>query len=146
MQLLKRRTLMKKTFGTILRLARTHARKTLQEVADFVGVTAAHLSKIERSICSPPREHVIVAIAQFLSIQPDALLRAATVERNPSSIVRPRTIEAYSFLLRRMNSLGEDDLAAITAILQRSEGIERQRRTVMAGACSTATEQWGKGD
>ncbi len=136
---------MKNRFGILLRLARKKAEKTLQELGAYVGVTAAHLSKIERGVVSPPRDHVIVPIAEFLGIQPDALLRTAAVERDTMSILHPQTVEAYTFLLRRLNTLTDDELAAITAILEGTSGAPK-RQVPSSGNDSTLLESWESED
>jgi transcriptional regulator with XRE-family HTH domain len=135
----KKEIAMKNRFGILLRLARRKAEKTLQELGAYVGVTAAHLSKVERGVVSPPRDHVIVRIAEFLGIRPDALLRAAAVERDTMSILRPQTVEAYTFLLRRLNTLTDNELATITAILEGTSGAPN-RQVSSSGDDSTLPE------
>jgi transcriptional regulator with XRE-family HTH domain len=141
---LEKEKAMKNRFGILLRLARRSAKKTLQELGAFVGVTGAHLSKIERGVVSPPRDHVIVRIAEFLGVAPDALLRAAAVERDTMSILRPQTVEAYTFLLRRLNTLADDELGQITAILEGTSA--RQRPVAASGNDSTLAESWESED
>src|SRR4051812_9980146 len=138
---------MRNRFGTLLRLARRTAKKTLQQVADNIGVSPSYLSKIERGLCAPPREHLVVSVAEFLGIEPEVLVRNCVLQREQMAILKPQTVEAYAFLLRRLNSLEDDELGEITAILRRSAGAEQTHQATLELSNSAATlpMQWTRG-
>jgi transcriptional regulator with XRE-family HTH domain len=111
---------MKNRFGQLLRLARRNAGKTLKQLSEHLQISAGYVSKVERGLCPPFREHKVVSAAEFLGVGPEALLRASTGERPDRDMVKPETVQTYALLLRRLNSLNETDLADIQAILRRS--------------------------
>jgi len=69
-------------FGEMLRAKREVLRSddkrySLRKVAERVGLEPSYLSKIERGDQPPPSEEKIVALAEELDLDPDALLAVA---------------------------------------------------------------------
>ena len=127
---------MSKLFGPLFRAARKKAGHTLEAMADRIGVSAAYLSRVERGECPPMREHHIITAAEILGVEPDDFLRAAVNERSEApAFVKPNTVETYSFLLRRLNSLTDSQLARIEEILH-----ESVTRPVVTPAVSKQTD------
>lgn len=60
-------------FGTNVRLERTRAKLTLEDLAGAVGTTAGYLSQVERAKVSPTLE-AVDRIAKALKVAPVALM------------------------------------------------------------------------
>ena len=67
-------------FGTNVRLERTRAKLTLEDLAEAVGTTAGYLSQVERAKVSPTLE-AVDRIAKALKVTPVALMDATLGRR-----------------------------------------------------------------
>ncbi len=108
-------------FGRTLRAARRAADKTLGDVADLIGVTAAHLSDVERGNRKPLAPNDIETIARWLGADFNILLTAAARDRKEFRISTEhftgKQMEYGLVLLRGLHELSEDEIAAhVTAI------------------------------
>lgn len=61
------------TFGTNVRLERTRAKLTLEDLAEATGSTASYLSQVERAIVSPTLD-AVDRIAKALNVSPVSLM------------------------------------------------------------------------
>ncbi len=66
-----------KSFGEVLRECRRQARKTLQETADFLGVSAVYVSEVERGKRPPFKNSRLEKLGEFFEIDPFKLIIAA---------------------------------------------------------------------
>jgi transcriptional regulator with XRE-family HTH domain len=69
------------SFGELIRKSRRANDKSLQEVADALGVTAVYVSEVERGKRPPFVTSRLPALAEFLSMDFHVLLRAAWAEK-----------------------------------------------------------------
>ena len=60
-------------FGTNVRLERTRAKLTLEDLAEAVGTTSGYLSQVERAMVSPSLD-AVDRIAKALKVTPIALM------------------------------------------------------------------------
>jgi transcriptional regulator with XRE-family HTH domain len=116
---------MKKTttqFGTVLKAARRKTGKTLGDVADAVGVTAAYLSDIERGNRLPLAPDRISLAAKFLSLDENYLLAAAARDRQelrlPIGNLNDRQVRHGLTLLRGVHELPEEEHEAFAAAVE----------------------------
>jgi transcriptional regulator with XRE-family HTH domain len=65
------------TFGELIRSRRREMRKTLQEVADRLGVPVAYVSEVELGKRPPFREDKLGKLAEFLELDARKLLLSA---------------------------------------------------------------------
>jgi transcriptional regulator with XRE-family HTH domain len=61
------------SFGAVIRERRTELGIGLVDMAERLGVSAPYLSRIERGLESPPRDHLIERAAAILGLQMDDL-------------------------------------------------------------------------
>ena len=71
----------RRSFGEILREARTIAGRSLDQVAKHLGITIAYLSDIERNRRAPLSQDKIHAVAEFLNADLVLLLQSAARAR-----------------------------------------------------------------
>jgi transcriptional regulator with XRE-family HTH domain len=71
----------RRSFGALLRRFRKTAKKTLENLADELGVSVVYVSDVERGNRSPFRAELIEKAATFLDADARALLRAAAEVR-----------------------------------------------------------------
>lgn len=69
------------TFGELIRASRRRLNKSLQDVADALGVTAVYVSEVERRKRPPFTAERLPALAQALELDLDTLRTAAWTER-----------------------------------------------------------------
>jgi len=68
---------MNESFGKMLRSLRLKAGYGLREAAALIEKSPGYLSDVEQDRVPPPREQVIVRMAEVLNIERDILLQAA---------------------------------------------------------------------
>lgn len=86
------------SFGKLLRDTRTDRQLTLEDVANRLGVSVPHLSRIERDRENPPRDGMIQRIGKILGLDEDVLF--AEARRLPPDL-QPRAGEVFA-AYRRM--------------------------------------------
>lgn len=64
---------LRNTFGTNVRLERTRAKVTLEDLAGDVGTTASYLSRVERGLVAPSLD-AVERIAAALKVAPTSLM------------------------------------------------------------------------
>jgi len=110
------------SFGELIRKSRRANNKSLQDVADALGVTAVYVSEVERGKRPPFVTTRLPALAQVINVDFTALLRAAWAEKkmievDPSS--SDKQIEALYALARGGHS--EEELDQILKIAARKQ-------------------------
>lgn len=87
---------MSERFGDLLRQQRRKADKTLGDVARLLGVSVVFLSDVERGNRRPLGNERLIRIAEFLDVDPAALIEAADRERGfiEYDIRKARPLEA----------------------------------------------------
>lgn len=73
------------TFGSMIRQRRVERDIGLRELSRRVGISPAYLSKVETDQFPPPSEGKLVAIANELRLDPDAVL--AQAGRIPADVI-----------------------------------------------------------
>ena len=111
----------KRTFGQLLRQRREDARKTLKDVADYLGLSIVYLSDIERNRRNPPAAEIINKIAAFIGCPANWLLDQADMDRNrveiPLTSADSSNMAALA-LARRWTDLTEEQLQNILRIVK----------------------------
>jgi len=69
------------SFGELIRSSRRRLDKSLQDVADALGVTAVYVSEVERGKRPPFTSERLPALAKVLELEPDQLKAAAWAEK-----------------------------------------------------------------
>ena len=112
---------MSNLFGDLLRETRLNAGRTMGDLARLLGFKVPYISDVERGRRAPFRFEQVLEIAEFLGVPPDELLEAAAVSRGAFELdavgVTDQAKEVGTALMRGWTDLGEDDLAAIAAIV-----------------------------
>jgi transcriptional regulator with XRE-family HTH domain len=62
-----------KNIGDLLRLKRLEKKYNLEDVAKYVGVSIAYISKLEKGENSNPSDEIIVKLAEFLELDENEL-------------------------------------------------------------------------
>lgn len=112
------------TFGDLIRTGRRKLNRSLQEVADALGVTAVYVSEVERGKRPPFTTERIPALARVLEMDMGVLLKKAWSEKrmidwDPAS-TSDKQIEALVALARGGLSEGElDEVLEIAARKQK---------------------------
>jgi transcriptional regulator with XRE-family HTH domain len=90
------------SFGGIIRERRIGLGIGLVDMSERLGISAAYLSRIERGLESPPRDHLIERAAAILGLQMDDLFIKA--QRLPPDMRgdMEKVVRAY----RRLRSIG----------------------------------------
>jgi transcriptional regulator with XRE-family HTH domain len=114
---------MTKKFGDYIRDLRRQAGKTLQEIADALGVSAVYISEVERGKRPPFVTEKIKLLAPILGVDSSKLILRAWVERrtidlDPSMSSR-KQLELLSGFAR--GGLSEDQIDDILKIMKRSK-------------------------
>lgn len=110
---------MRETFGDLIRASRRRLGKSLQEVADEIGVTPVYVSEVERGKRPPFITERLAKLSRALKLDFESLLRKAWEEKkmidfDPTS--SDKQIEALMTLAR--GGLSEEQLDAILKIAQ----------------------------
>ncbi len=113
---------MAKKFGDYIRDLRRQSRKTLQEIANALGVSAVYVSEVERGKRPPFVTEKIKQLAPLLGVDPSKLILRAwlekrTIDLDPSMSSR-KQLELLSGFAR--GGLGEDQIDDILKIMKRS--------------------------
>ncbi|NHZ47363.1 helix-turn-helix domain-containing protein [Nitratidesulfovibrio liaohensis] len=112
-------------FGAFLRDVRQQSKKTLKDLADYLGWSIVYLSDIERGKRNPPSSADIMKIALFLKSEPAALLDKANRQRNRVELNIEQTdgpvADAALMLARKWTDLTEEEARDIMAVLERRQ-------------------------
>jgi transcriptional regulator with XRE-family HTH domain len=111
-------------FGELIRSSRRRLNKSLQDVADAIGVSAVYVSEVERGKRPPFTTERLPALAQVLELDFDQLKAAAWAEKkmielDPGATTNDRQIEALVALAR--GGLLDSELDEILTILNRKQ-------------------------
>lgn len=105
-----------KTFGSVLKMARKTARKTLQEVADAAGISVSVISDIEHGRRIPPAKDRVEKIERLLGVKRHELCAIAEKEKTAPKRFRSIFKErpgTYNALLRATMELDDNQLKAL---------------------------------
>jgi len=106
------------SFGELIRSNRRRLNKSLQDVADALGVTAVYVSEVERGKRPPFTVERLPSLAQILELELDELKTAAWAQRKmiewDPSTASDKQIEALMALAR--GGLSDSQLEAILEI------------------------------
>jgi transcriptional regulator with XRE-family HTH domain len=69
------------SFGELIRASRRRLNKSLQDVADVLGVTAVYVSEVERGKRPPFTMERLLALSQVLDIDLNTLITCAWTEK-----------------------------------------------------------------
>ena len=116
-------------FGEAVRKLRAERGISQKEMAAHLGVSAAYLSALEHGQRSEPSWELVQRIIGFFHIiwdEAEELQRLAALSR-PKIVIDARNLTPRSAVLanrlaERWRELGEEDLAAIEAILDNAGG------------------------
>jgi transcriptional regulator with XRE-family HTH domain len=102
------------TFGKYIREKRLTLQKSnpslsVRQVAKQIGVQPAYLSKVEREEVAPPSEAKIVALAQILKEDPDALLAMAGKISTDIREIIMKQPKHFARLIRQLRDLDHTD-------------------------------------
>lgn len=103
-------------FGQVFKNARKHAKKTLREAAEHVGLTIGNISDIEHSRRRPPREEVLIRLEELYGTAKDYLVNTAVEEwKMPDEAVSiySKRPELTMSLLRVSTELTDKELQKI---------------------------------
>lgn len=98
------------TIGAKLKELRIKNKKSLQEVADAIGISKAHVWNIEKGESSNPSMDILNKLAQFFRVSVSDL-----VGENPLGASEPTELVA---LYRDLKELSHRDRAAIEALVK----------------------------
>lgn len=102
-----------KTFGELLREARTTQKKMLKEVGEHVKKSVTYLSDLEHGRKGAPDPATVARIEQFLLIRDGRLAKAASMERwsLPQSIMRKtQRRHVMAEVLLRANQMTDEQI------------------------------------
>jgi transcriptional regulator with XRE-family HTH domain len=112
-----------KPFGELIRESRRRLNKSLQEVADALGVTAVYVSEVERRKRPPFTMERLPALSRVLGLDLKTLITTAWTEKkmiewDPDS-VSDKQVEALVALAR--GGFSDKELDAILKIASRNQ-------------------------
>jgi len=93
----------------------------LRQLAAFIGISPAYLSRLESDRDPPPSEGIIVKMAEALGADKDELLSQANkVSPDIYQIIKdnPKTIPSFLRRLTQDRDLAEDDWAKINEFVE----------------------------
>jgi transcriptional regulator with XRE-family HTH domain len=102
-----------KTFGELLREARSQQKKMLKEVGDYVGKSVTYMSDLEHGRKGAPDLATVARIEQFLLVTDGRLAKAASTERwsLPKSIIRKtQRRQVMAEVLLRANEMTDEQI------------------------------------
>lgn len=122
------------SFGELIRASRRRLNKSLQDVADALGVTAVYVSEVERRKRPPFTTERLPSLSRVLGLDLKTLTAAAWAEKgmiewDPSS-ASDKQIEALVALAR--GGFSEPELEAILKIARRKQQEMFEQETVDA--------------
>ncbi len=106
---------------TLRRLRLDHPeRLSIREVSRRAGIDVSYLSRMEKGEVPPPREEIILRLAQVLGADPDSLLEPADmIPPDVREIIRDRYQEIPLFL-RTARDLSPEDWNRLTSYVQKN--------------------------
>jgi transcriptional regulator with XRE-family HTH domain len=111
------------SFGELIRSSRRRLNKSLQDVADALGVTVVYVSEVERGKRPPFTNERLPALSQVLELDLDILKTAAWAERRmiewDPATTSNKQIEALMALAR--GGLSDNQLEEILEIARRKQ-------------------------
>lgn len=111
------------SFGELIRTSRRRLNKSLQDVANALGVTVVYVSEVERGKRPPFTQERLPALAQVLELDLDELKTVAWAERRAiewdPSTVSDKQIEALMALAR--GGLSDNQLERILEIARQRQ-------------------------
>jgi HTH-type transcriptional regulator, competence development regulator len=112
-----------RTFGSYLRRMRLRhpGGLSIREVARRAGIDVSYVSRMEKDEVAPPREEVILKLAEVLGLDgPDELLRLANkIPPDVQDIIRKNYQEIPSFL-RSASKLKPEDWSRLSDYLKKN--------------------------
>jgi transcriptional regulator with XRE-family HTH domain len=102
---------------------------SIREVSRRAGIDVSYLSRMEKGEVSPPREEIILRLAEVLEADPDKLLEMADkIPPDVREIIRSRYQEIPSFL-RTAKDLSAEDWTRLRNYMQKTllSGKDRQK-------------------
>ena len=121
-------------FGARLRALREERGVTLKEMAAHLGVSSAYLSALERGDRGKPTFTLLQGILQYFHIiwdEADELARLADLSDPKVKIAAAargeKAVLLANRLAREIGSLGDHDIDAMLAVLDRAGSLDRSR-------------------
>lgn len=109
------------SFARKLHDLRIAKRLSLQDVADAVGVTKAHVFNLEKGNTANPSMELVVKLAEFFRVRVSDL-----VGENPHNEDEPAEMVA---MFRDLKSLGEDDRETIKMLMETMKKKRQDQRS-----------------
>ena len=110
-------------FGKFLKESRLNhpGNLSIREVSRRAGIDVSYLSRMEKNEVAPPREEVILKLAEVLEIEdPDDLLRLAEkIPPDVQEIIKQNYDEMPSFI-RMAKNLSQEDWDRLTNYMKRN--------------------------
>ena len=114
---------MAESFGKFLKDSRLNhpGNLSIREVSRRAGIDVSYLSRMEKNEVAPPREEVILKLAEVLGIEdPDDLLRLAQkIPPDVQEIIKRNFDEMPSFI-RMAKNLSQEDWDRLTTYMKRN--------------------------
>lgn len=109
-------------FGKLLRQLREESKKSMGELARYLGVTVPYVSAVEHSERPPFITEKIYKTAAFLNVPVEPLLIAAATDGRAFELIgtKPMQLEVGAALQRSWDGLSEDALRQIKAAIEKS--------------------------
>jgi transcriptional regulator with XRE-family HTH domain len=112
------------SFGELIRTSRRRLNKSLQEVADELGVSVVYVSEVERGKRPPFTNERLPALAKILELDLGELKAAAWIQRkmielDPAVAASQKQFEVLAALAR--GGLSESQLQAILEIANKEQ-------------------------
>jgi len=114
---------MAESFGKFLKDSRLNhpGNLSIREVSRRAGIDVSYLSRMEKNEVAPPREEVILKLADVLEIEdPDDLLRLA--EKIPPDVqeIIKRNFDEMPSFIRMAKNLSQEDWDRLTNYMKRN--------------------------
>jgi len=95
-------------------------RLSIREVSRRAGIDVSYLSRMEKGEVPPPREEIVLRLAEVLGTDPDSLMEPADmIPPDVREIIRDRYQEIPSFL-RTTRDLSPEDWDRLTNYVQKN--------------------------
>lgn len=108
----------------IIKSRRTELKLTLKEVADYVGVSEATLSRWESGNITNPRRDKIASLAKILNISPSVIVgEAPENEKEPAP--ESGLSKARQALLDAVDGMSEDEIYHMIDVISAVKGMRK---------------------
>lgn len=108
----------------IIKSRRLELNLTLKEVADYVGVSEATLSRWESGVINNPRRDRIGALAKILEISPSVIV-GTVPEDEETPAPESGLSEARQALLDAVDGLSEDEIYHLIDVISAVKGMRK---------------------